>query len=303
MNHVTTQITQPDTKPKDFDKYWAEVLEELSQFPAAPEIEEIPLRSSDFATTYGVRLTSTGPYRLFAYLSLPINKSDEPFPTLFYFPGYGSVVNPLPQGTTHELRRKYATFSLAARGQRNSDRPFAATFPGLMTVGISDPSTYVYRGIIADCCRGVEYLSSRPEIDPNRTIAIGDDLTLITSGLVGKLSHIACSPGSLHRPYEHWEIKDYLRLHPTESNNVHTTLSYFDSRWFKMSREPIHLISGQADGGSMGPDGLESMMDALGNNATFYETQQSGYKDGLFRDTWISRQFGFDSPILPKVWQ
>ena len=36
--------------------YWQYALAELSRCPARPEIESLPLRSTAFATLYGVRL-------------------------------------------------------------------------------------------------------------------------------------------------------------------------------------------------------------------------------------------------------
>ena len=51
--------------------YWQHALDELSRCHARPEIEPLPLRSTAFATLYGVRLSSLGPYRLFGYLSIP----------------------------------------------------------------------------------------------------------------------------------------------------------------------------------------------------------------------------------------
>ena len=59
------------TKPSGFDAYWDAVLAELDATPAEPEVEVIPLRETDFATLYGVQITSIGPYRLFGYLSVP----------------------------------------------------------------------------------------------------------------------------------------------------------------------------------------------------------------------------------------
>ena len=57
--------------PDDFDQFWQRTLDTLAGYPACPEIDAIPLRSTGFATLYGVRLTSLGPYRLFGYLSVP----------------------------------------------------------------------------------------------------------------------------------------------------------------------------------------------------------------------------------------
>ena len=130
-------------KPGGFDSFWEDTLAELAALPAAPEVVELPLRSTDFATAYGVRLTSIGPYRIFGYLSIP--NGDGPFPARYFLPRYGSVVDLVPQGTSNGQRRDYVIFSVAVRGQRLADQPYAASFPGLLTDGIADPSSYVYR--------------------------------------------------------------------------------------------------------------------------------------------------------------
>ena len=70
--------------------YWNDVLAALALYPARPEIEALPLRSTAFATLYGVRLTSLGPYRLFGYLSIPAGAG--PFPAIYYPPKYQSVL-------------------------------------------------------------------------------------------------------------------------------------------------------------------------------------------------------------------
>jgi cephalosporin-C deacetylase-like acetyl esterase len=56
-----------DTTPTDVEQYWQQMIDDLAGYPARPELEVLPLRSTDFATLYGVRLTSLGPYRLFGY--------------------------------------------------------------------------------------------------------------------------------------------------------------------------------------------------------------------------------------------
>ena len=42
----------------DFERYWDGALEELAGYPAKPEVELMPIRCTDFATMYSVRLTS-----------------------------------------------------------------------------------------------------------------------------------------------------------------------------------------------------------------------------------------------------
>src|SRR5262245_32262251 len=86
-----------DLFPADFDQYWQQTLDLLASYPACPEIDILPLRTTDFATLYGVRLTSLGPYRVFGYLSVPTGVG--PFPALYYAPRYQSVLEIIPQGT------------------------------------------------------------------------------------------------------------------------------------------------------------------------------------------------------------
>ena len=59
-------ILSPSAPPADFDHYWSAVVSELSRLPLAPELTEMPLRSTDFGKVYALRLTSLGGYRIFA---------------------------------------------------------------------------------------------------------------------------------------------------------------------------------------------------------------------------------------------
>ena len=113
-------------------------------------------------TCYTLRLTSIGPYRIFGYYSVPTGPGAHP--GLLLTPRYGSV-NHVPDYTE---RKRYAVLQIMHRGQRLADQPFAAAYPGLLTHGIDDPTTYIYRGIVADCLRAAEFLASRPEVDPSR---------------------------------------------------------------------------------------------------------------------------------------
>ena len=45
----------------------------------------------------------------------------------------------------YDDRERYATLTLMHRGQRLADQPFAASYPGLLTLGIDSPATYIYR--------------------------------------------------------------------------------------------------------------------------------------------------------------
>ena len=181
--------------PPEVHTYWRETLAELARYPARPELEAIPLRSTAFATLYGVRLTGVGPYRLFGYLSIPSGAG--PFSAIYYAPKYQSVLEIIPQGTANLQRSRYVVFALAGRGQRNADSPYAAMFPGLLTDGIDDAATYVFRSIVADSVRGLEFLAIRREVDSTRVVVVGNDLALITAALGSGATHVVAAPALL----------------------------------------------------------------------------------------------------------
>jgi cephalosporin-C deacetylase len=279
--------------PADLDAYWRAALAELDALPIAPEIDPLPIRSSDFGDTFGVKLTSIGPYRLFAYFSVP--HGPGPFPAIYHAPGYASVVQVPP----YEERRRHVVLSLCARGQRLSDRPFAASFPGLLTHGIDSPQTSIYRGIVCDAMRGLDFLLSRPEVDPARIAIVGNDVGLLAAALRPGAAAVAMSgplfyaaadliPTTSAYPWE--EVNDYTRLYPERAAAVHGTLGYFD---------PLHLagrvaaavyLPHEAPGGFLTAERLAPLVEALGGPITTYATTGYGYTDRLALEAWLAGQ-------------
>src|SRR5215210_4080012 len=224
-----TETTTP--RPADFDAYWAAVDQELSTYDAAPTLEALALPSDEFSTVYAAKITSIGPYRIFGYLSVP--RGAGTFPGLLITPGYGSV-NHLPH---MDDRQRYVTLILMHRGQRLADQPFAASYPGLLTHGIADPATYIYRGIVADCLRGAEFLLSRPEVDQGRVAVAGDDLAIITAARRPRFAALHAAALLFYRlmearertaAYPVEEVNDHLRTCADQRDAVARTLAYFD---------------------------------------------------------------------------
>lgn len=293
--------------PANFESYWREVLDELEQMLMAPEISLIPLRTNAAATLYGVRLTSLGPYRIFGYLSIPAGRG--PFPVIYYTPRYQSVVQPFPQGTSIEMRQHCIVFALAARGQRNSDKPFAAEFPGWLTTGIHDPATYIFRGVVADCVRGLEFLAGRDDADPARIAVVGNDLAFITAALGKGATHVASEPELFlgapppNAAYPWAEIADLLRARPTDIDDIRRTLALYDLRAFAPSVTATRLILAGPAGSSLDARILAPLADAP--CATLHESEQSQYKDGSVLLSWLASQLGMprSAALLPRAWR
>jgi cephalosporin-C deacetylase len=301
-----------DSKPADFDQYWQHTLDALARYPARPELELLSLRSTDFATLYSVRLTSLGPYRLFGYLSIPTGKG--PFAAIFYAPKYQSVLEIIPQGTANLQRSAYITFALAGRGQRNSDTPYAASFPGLLTEGIESAEFYIFRGLAADSVRGLEFLLTRPELDPSRVVAVGNDLALITAALQPAATHVVATPALFYRTaelasktqtYPLEEISDYLRAFPNKAATVRQTLAYYDLRAFAPRVRATTLLMAGAPGSLLNAQALSPLVTTLTGPVTVHESEQSSYKDGLYAERWMAEQCGIADvqSILPEHWR
>jgi len=271
----------------NFDSYWAAVDDELAAIPGRPLLDLVPARTTDEATFYTVRLTSTGPYRVYGNLSIPAG--DGPFPALLLTPRYGSVNNvPHPND-----RSRYVVLSLMHRGQRLADEGFAAAYPGLLTVGIDDASSYIYRGIAADCLRAAEFLMGLSEVDPARVAVSGDDLAVLTAARRPRFSAVRVTDllfyramearlKSSHYPLE--ELNDHLRA-GSSAAVLEGTLSYFDPVRHAPAVAARTLVAVDD------PDWCASLSAALPAAEVYKLTQLDG-ADNDFLDAWLAELSG-----------
>ena len=262
-----------------FDRYWDAVDAELRRLPARPVLEPVPSRTTSDYAFYNVRLTSVGPYRIAGYLSVP--SGSGPFPAVLETPRYGSV-NQVPH---HNERLRYLVFTVIHRGQRRSDTPFAAAYPGLFTQGISSPESYVYRGIVADCLRGAEFLLSRDDVDRTRVAVTGDDLALVTAARRPGFTALRVADPLFYRVLDSHpeELADYVRVHPEVA--VGETLSYFDPVRHAPAVGATTLLA--ADDASW-----HEPLAAVLPDATIYPLTHEDAADNNRLDAWLAGQLG-----------
>jgi cephalosporin-C deacetylase-like acetyl esterase len=271
-----------------FDAFWDAVDADLARVPMAPDLQPLPMRSTAAATTYLVRLTSIGPYRVSGYYSVP--NVPQPIPGLLLTPRYGSV-NHVPD---YQDRERYAVLQVIHRGQRLADQPFAAAYPGLLTLGIASPETYIYRSIVADCLRAAEFLLSRSEVDLARVGIQGDDLALMTAARRPGFRAVQVSDLLLHGllessrtsdAYPAEEVNDYLRARPNDRSAVENTLAYFDPLHHAPRIRSTTLFA-TAD------DDLAPLRAAMGGPAEQYSLTHHGAVDHDRVDAWLANQLG-----------
>ena len=298
-----SNLTKP--APADFDAYWAKVMGELDALPPAPELTVNAIRSSESSTVYDLYLTSVGPYRTYAFYSIP--KGEGPFPVIYHTGGYGSVVHI----GSYEERQKYVTVALRHRGRRLADKPFAASYPGLLTTGINSPESYIYRGIVADCARVIDFLVTRPEVDKSKIAVVGDELALMTAALRPQVDVLYTTPNLFYgaqelaprtNAYPHEEYNDYARYYPDRAAAMWNTVNYFNPLHFapKVKADTVLVTGNERD--MFSPEVVAPLAQAFGKPVSQYVSAHSSYKDGVQQATWLAERYGLGTPILPPHW-
>ena len=160
------------------------------------------------------------------------------YPALLIVPGYVSEPT-LPKSWA---KMGYAAVGVAPRGKLRSNRHYNPGYPGLLVNNIVDRHTYSYRGFYVDACRAVDFVLTRPEVDPKRVGVHGSSqggaLTITTSAL--RRDVITCGAAgapylcgfmdaaSLTNSWPYQEMNDYLRLYPEREPQMRETVAYFD---------------------------------------------------------------------------
>ena len=287
-------------KPQDFDQYWKKVEDELASIQPAAERTELHLRSAPEAKVYGLKLTSLDHYRIFAYFCVPSGKG--PFPVIYRLPNYGSVVHIPP----FEERCKYISVALCHRGQRLSDQPFAAKYPGLLTSGIDSQRNYIYRSIVADCLRVMDYLVSCDDVDSQKIGLVGGDLALFTAALRDSASVLFYTPSlfykALHKAtatqnYPLEEFNDYLRSFPESIDQISQTLAYFEPMNFASRVKSEVMLMEESEGDA------NDLAVSFAREIERSGSKHSSYKDGVVLAEWLSKKLQTGETLVPMHWR
>ena len=287
-------------KPQDFDQYWKKVEDELASIQPSAERTELHLRSAPEAKVYGLKLTSLDHYRIFAYFCVPSGKG--PFPVIYRLPNYGSVVHIPP----FEERCKYISVALCHRGQRLSDQPFAAKYPGLLTSGIDSQRNYIYRSIVADCLRVMDYLVSCDDVDSQKISLVGGDLALFTAALRDSASVLFYTPSlfykALHKAnatqnYPLEEFNDYLRSFPESIDQISQTLAYFEPMNFASRVKSEVMLMEESEGDA------NDLAVSFARDIERSGSKHSSYQDGVVLAEWLSKKLQTGETLVPMHWR
>jgi cephalosporin-C deacetylase len=155
----------------EIDHFWSQTLARLAKEPidAREELSNEPVAYVKSKVTY----RSLDGVRISAYLAHPYEtngKIRRRFPAIITGPGYRG------DGTGIELSeslRGYVILHVAPRSQGDSAALWKIDGPDFLTWHMAHPEGYFYQGAYCDMVRGVDYLCSRDDVDPQRIGAMG----------------------------------------------------------------------------------------------------------------------------------
>lgn len=239
--------------PEDLESFWTATVAQAREHPLGLRVEPVDnkLRVID---TYDVAFAGFGGQEVRAWLNVPAGATG-PLPTVLQYLGY-SDGRAFPHSFPTFAAAGYAHLVLDTRGQGwtaggGSGTPDLvedaglSSAPGLLTLGITDPSRYYYRRVFVDALRLLEATGSCDLTDPARVVVTGRSqgggITLAVAGLAPLVGLQLCGaapdvPFLCHfrravevtdeRPYA--EIAEYLSAWRDHANAAYQTLGYFD---------------------------------------------------------------------------
>ncbi len=230
----------PAADSQQIRAFWSDTLRKLAAEPI--EAKELDTREPLPYKSYRIEYRSLGGVRVRAHLAIPIRGGEpsRPLPAIVSVPGYGGFQQAL---MLDECQRGYAILQVFPRSQGPSAELWKIDGADKLTWRLDNPEGYYYQLAYADILRGIDYLLTRKEIDPQR-IAIagtsqGGGIALAVASLDPRIKAVAA-----HVPFlcdmrlaartDASLIKQLLDKANANDEAHFRTLDFFD---------PLHLVA------------------------------------------------------------
>ena len=182
------KITASQSCPEDLYDFWQQEKSAAMQIPLDLKMEKLDRLSSEDYTGYAIDFANINGTRMYGYLSVPTGEGT--FPAGIIIPGAGpgftEVWDEFPRESTLVLALNVHPYAV-------EPETFRARYEELNREqfyyfhGLPDLQTYVFHRVILGLCRGVKYLTERPDWDGKHLGVTGSSqgggLTIATAAL------------------------------------------------------------------------------------------------------------------------
>jgi cephalosporin-C deacetylase-like acetyl esterase len=232
LGYEPEKIAATPDAPNDFNAFWQEGLNALAAVAPDYQLTPLPQASNNDYEVFEVSMQSFGNEPIKGYYAKP--KRAGTFPVTVEYQGYSEGPR-LPSltwdGFAHML------VSIRGQGQNKEGHRYG----DWIVYGLENKEGYYYRGAYLDVVRGIDFVSTRPEIDTTKIVTMGGSqggaLTFAAAALDKRVK--ACAPTipflSDYRkyfrivPWPRSSFESYRKEHPDVSwEHIYNVLSYFD---------------------------------------------------------------------------
>jgi len=222
------QMAIAETRPADFKEFWDAAKAKLAEIPVdaregamqtfgPKEIDEYNVTGACLPPDYdptghraetveSCKVDMAGPDggRIYGWLAKP--EGEGPFPAMLVLPGAGFSARPRP---LEHARHGYVALDIQIHGQE-VDLEKYPSIPGYYgDFQFDPPSAYYFYNVHLRCLQAINYLASRPDVDPTRIVAVGGSqggrLGIVVAGLDPRIQAVvSCIANSPNHPHLRW---------------------------------------------------------------------------------------------------
>jgi cephalosporin-C deacetylase len=292
------------SRPKDFDRFWADTRRELAATPLdakmKPDPEHTDAQVACFKASYG----SLHGIKVHARYCRPARGGK--FPAVLIVPWYSKGPIPPPISLP---QRGIAALEFQARGFEVDQSSYPLANSWYILDGIETPKSYIYREIVAHALRGLDFLASRPEVE-SQSLAImgasqGGGVALLVAGLDPRVAAVSADfpfltdwPDSLSAPNSPYaDVRKYITQHPDKRSSVMKTVSYYDTLDVAgRIRVPILVQTGLKDNTCPAPE-IETMYARLKSKRKRLKEYRDADHTDMGAERWTAAE-GFLAGVL-----
>jgi cephalosporin-C deacetylase len=274
-------------RPRDFDQFWNGTKEHLAARALAAELKPDPEHSDAAVTCFKASYSSLRGATVHARYCRPA--ADGIYPAVLINPEYGqgAIAPPI-----EAAKAGFAALAYQARGFDVDLPVYPLESTWYVLTGFDEPETYVFRDVVANALRGVDFLVSRPEADAKRIGVMGADqgggVSLLVAGLDKRVAAAAADfpfladwPDSLSArkpPYS--DVREYVAAHKDAADKLMKTLRFFDAANVADRIEVPVLVQVGLKDQTCPPAGVKSVYGLMkGSNKTLKEYPKADHAD------------------------